>query len=209
MNRLPKPKDNIEEQKQRNNSQPKIFFGLEELGYYTGKVKDNEAFLSLDDFNNKLRNLSKMDTVVFSESFITAIKIAQNRIWLIDEYLHCSDDKDKENLKLNRLLNHIKVRMQYVDDVRFFFKDDSHRKETSDLLNNELKLKNYETINYRFFCYENFHDRFAIIDDVLWHFGSDVGASSLKLNATSYGWDAKYFNAINFFEAFWEEEYVK
>lgn len=47
------------------------------------------------------------------------------------------------------------------------------------------------------------HDRFAIIDNSLWHFGSDVGGRDPKLNAVSFGWDAIRTGAISFFEKLW------
>ncbi len=31
------------------------------------------------------------------------------------------------------------------------------------------------------------HDRFAITDNLLWHFGSDVGGRDAALNAVSFG----------------------
>ena len=47
------------------------------------------------------------------------------------------------------------------------------------------------------------HDRFAIVDEVLWHFGSDVGGRDPNLNAVSFGWDATQTRATSFFEDLW------
>ena len=52
---------------------------------------------------------------------------------------------------------------------------------------------------------KHIHDRFAIVDQVLWHFGSDVGGKDPNLNAVSFGWDAQETGAITFFENLWEE----
>lgn len=49
------------------------------------------------------------------------------------------------------------------------------------------------------------HDRFAIIDDVLWHFGSDVGGRDAALNAVSFGWDADVTRAKSFFSELWSK----
>lgn len=49
------------------------------------------------------------------------------------------------------------------------------------------------------------HDRFAIIDNELWHFGGTVGGFNSKLSAASRGWDAKKLNAIKFFNEVWQE----
>jgi hypothetical protein len=44
------------------------------------------------------------------------------------------------------------------------------------------------------------HDRFAIIDDVLWHCGATVGGLHNAINAMTFGWSANTTNAIAFFE---------
>lgn len=49
------------------------------------------------------------------------------------------------------------------------------------------------------------HDRFAIIDDELWHFGGTVGGFNSKLSVASRGWDATQLNAIEFFNEVWQE----
>jgi len=49
------------------------------------------------------------------------------------------------------------------------------------------------------------HDRFAIIDNELWHFGGTVGGFNSKLSAASRGWDATKLNAISFFDEVWQE----
>lgn len=49
------------------------------------------------------------------------------------------------------------------------------------------------------------HDRFAIIDDELWHFGGTVGGFNSKLSVASRGWDATKLNAIEFFNEVWQE----
>jgi len=56
------------------------------------------------------------------------------------------------------------------------------------------------------------HDRFAIVDNVLWHFGSDVGGRDAALNAVSFGWDADITHAKSFFWELWNKlqcEYVR
>jgi hypothetical protein len=48
------------------------------------------------------------------------------------------------------------------------------------------------------------HDRFAIVDDELWHFGATVGGAHRSVNAFSRGWDAKTTRASEFFEEAWK-----
>ena len=47
------------------------------------------------------------------------------------------------------------------------------------------------------------HDRFAIVDDGLWHFGSTVGGGHSGLNAASGPWSASDTRAVEFFEECW------
>ena len=47
------------------------------------------------------------------------------------------------------------------------------------------------------------HDRFAIVDDDLWHFGSTVGGGHPGLTAASGPWPASHTRAVEFFEECW------
>lgn len=52
--------------------------------------------------------------------------------------------------------------------------------------------------------YPYLHDRFAIVDQELWHFGATVGGGHHGLNAASRGWNAVETRAVAFFEELWE-----
>ena len=47
------------------------------------------------------------------------------------------------------------------------------------------------------------HDRFAIIDGALWHFGATVGGGHSDLTAVSGPWSATATRAVSFFEECW------
>ena len=47
------------------------------------------------------------------------------------------------------------------------------------------------------------HDRFAIVDGALWHFGSTVGGGHPGLTAASGPWSASDTRAVEFFEECW------
>ncbi|HIF9401338.1 TPA: hypothetical protein ACX6RY_001288 [Photobacterium damselae] len=51
--------------------------------------------------------------------------------------------------------------------------------------------------------YPYLHDRFAVVDGELWHFGATVGGLHHSLNAFSRGWDDNDHNFKNFFEDVW------
>ena len=47
------------------------------------------------------------------------------------------------------------------------------------------------------------HDRFAVVDSDLWHFGSNVGGGHPGLTAASGPWSATAARAVEFFEECW------
>lgn len=53
--------------------------------------------------------------------------------------------------------------------------------------------------------FDYIHDRFAIVDDELWHFGATVGGFHASVNAASRGWSAVDSGAIAFFELAWDK----
>jgi hypothetical protein len=52
-------------------------------------------------------------------------------------------------------------------------------------------------------AFPHLHDRFAIVDDELWHFGATVGGGHPNLNAASRGWSVASTRALDFFEEVW------
>ena len=58
-------------------------------------------------------------------------------------------------------------------------------------------------LNKRRFPY--LHDRFAIVDGGLWHFGSTVGGGSRELTAASGPWPVSETRAKEFFDECWRE----
>ncbi len=49
------------------------------------------------------------------------------------------------------------------------------------------------------------HDRFAVTDNELWHFGGTVGGLHQDLTAVSRGWDASNHRFLYFFDELWKE----
>lgn len=47
------------------------------------------------------------------------------------------------------------------------------------------------------------HDRFAIVDNELWHFGCTVGGANRSISALSRGWHVASTRAVEFFEELW------
>ncbi|MXP25187.1 hypothetical protein GRI39_03905 [Altererythrobacter indicus] len=49
------------------------------------------------------------------------------------------------------------------------------------------------------------HDRFALVDGILWHWGATVGGGFSGQNACSFGWSATRRGAVAWFEKMWEQ----
>lgn len=47
------------------------------------------------------------------------------------------------------------------------------------------------------------HDRFVLMDDILWHFGADIGGGHKDFNAYSTGWENTEFEQL--FDSLWKE----
>ena len=56
--------------------------------------------------------------------------------------------------------------------------------------------------------YPFLHDRFAIVDGALWHFGSTVGGGHPGLTAATGPWSADQTNAKQFFEECWKTSHA-
>ena len=56
--------------------------------------------------------------------------------------------------------------------------------------------------------FPHLHDRFAIVDGALWHFGSTVGGGHHTLTAASGPWSAAETGAKQFFEQCWNTSYA-
>ena len=56
--------------------------------------------------------------------------------------------------------------------------------------------------------YPHLHDRFAVVDGALWHFGSTVGGGHPGLTAATGPWPADQTCAKQFFEQCWNTSHA-
>lgn len=145
------------------------------------------------------------------KEFENAISTAQ-RVWIIDKHLFSEDGKNPiHNQRIEKVvgwfltehIQNIRILTGNHNDqaeIRQKFKDleefvTGERAKVNTPLKVELSfsLKNFDYI----------HDRFAIIDDELWHFGATVGGFHRDVNAASRGWSADTHKAVQFFDTAW------
>lgn len=221
--KLPKPRissveptieDNISS---TNLLSPNIFFGSTENSYYQ-TLNDVEDFNTCPSFSEVVSRYSRLhrqeEFSIISKKLQKAIYNASYRIWILDSYLGNTLEIDNNN-KIKLLFDLIVANPSKLN-VRCYFRKNLKEgqleklnglmKESNEHIRRHTKNPKATIIEYKLFNNIKFlHDRFAIIDDDLWHFGSDFGSSQPSLHATSNGWDANELKMTNFFEKLWQE----
>jgi hypothetical protein len=140
---------------------------------------------------------------VISPDFRDAVRLAQHRFWVLDAQI-LRDSASTE--RLGELFYETGAW-----DLRVITASKEGAKEKAAWLRSleaELQINSPDTPprikTFLDFSLTNempeIHDRFAIIDDVLWHCGATVGGLHNAINAMTFGWSANTTNAIAFFE---------
>lgn len=143
------------------------------------------------------------------EAFIDAMAAAEKQIWILDPKFDTSQagileavvgTTDATDIRLLTETHGADERMRIT----------SVAAELTNLANNRSPRPPARiTVEWRPVLDKNnypfLHDRFAIVDRELWHFGATVGGGHHGLNAASRGWDAIGTRAITFFQELWNE----
>jgi hypothetical protein len=146
------------------------------------------------------------------DEFVSAIKEAKNRLLILDPYFGARGDSGsydhtglplvEKGLILSRVATvkiaseTLSVRSNYRDGVQKLEDALSTGSKDPDLkwLDQLSKLNRFEA-----------HDRFAIVDQELWHFGADVGGAHPGITMSSRGWSADETEAVRFFDQVWTQ----
>lgn len=162
----------------------------------------------------KIRN--EANSVAPLAAFVQAAAEAQDRIFVLDEFLfnpkgralNARIDEVLEWLPIASAVNHVRILTSSIAT-----KNDENI--VKDQLNERAKRINERrqsrsaklVVEVRFTLKMNFpyvHDRFAIVDNELWHFGATVGGLHNLVNAASRGWRVDDHDAVRFFEMAWD-----
>ncbi|WP_413437135.1 hypothetical protein ACFDAU_11990 [Sulfuriferula sp. GW1] len=157
-------------------------------------------------------------------AFGRAVSEALDRVWIVDEYLLMPDEKKGDSVEQvkHRVLRRIEKIVEWMQpelvasDIRFLTKHHAEVFEAGALERLQERAQEINarsarrpmkcTIEVRTHLTQKFnyiHDRFAIIDDELWHFGGTAGGFHASVSAASRGWRATDHGAIQFFEMAW------
>lgn len=147
-------------------------------------------------------------------AFLKAAGDAQDRIWIIDDYLFKTREGKPLQIRIDQVLsmfplslvaNDVKILTNAVENEM-----DNIKAQLSGLADDINALSKYRkgtaTFEVRFTLGTDFphiHDRFAVVDDELWHFGATVGGLHDLVNAASRGWRIQDHGALEFFELAW------
>ena len=157
-------------------------------------------------------------------AFGRAISEALDRVWIVDEYLLMPDEKKGESDKefRKKVLSRTEKILEWLhtnlvaSDIRFLTKPhkeveasgalERFQERAQEINDSSVRRPMECTIEVRTHLTKKFdyiHDRFAIIDDELWHFGGTAGGFHSSVSAASRGWRATDHGAIDFFEMAW------
>jgi hypothetical protein len=170
---------------------------------------DSEKFPKLPAIKAR-RNADPVAPLV---AFTQTAATAQDRLWVLDDHLFNPLGVRSFPSRIAQILDWFPLDFE-ARSVRLLTSSPGNhdpediRRQFDDralAINRTTKGRNV-TIEIRFNLATNFpyvHDRFAILDDELWHFGASVGGLHHQVNAATRGWDIDDHGAIEFFETAW------
>jgi hypothetical protein len=147
-------------------------------------------------------------------AFVEAAWIAQDRILVLDDFLFKPQEGQSQQSRYEQILFWLPDGL-VANDIRFLTNSHKDQDAIQKLFNERVAAINQRAprragvpkIEIRFSLGKKFpyvHDRFAIIDNELWHFGATVGGLHSLVNAATRGWDAEAHDAIRFFNDAWD-----
>jgi len=150
------------------------------------------------------------------QAFLEAAWHAQDRILVLDDFLFKAKDGQSQQSRYDQILLWLPDWLA-ANDVRFLTNAHGSRAEqaaiqqlfaarATDINNASPHRTGKATIKIQFSLGSTFpyvHDRFAIIDNELWHFGATVGGLHGDVSAATRGWDIAHHDALRFFEDAW------
>ncbi len=148
--------------------------------------------------------------------FFVAVSNALDRVFIVDNYFFKPYEGEKLDDRLEILKLSIDSRSFQASEVKIISgcgadssEQDLQKKLQShaEQLNQQRQQRrNYRTlsIEYKRMPDRLIHDRFAIIDDELWHFGGTVGGFEKQFSVASRGWNASEYKADALFHNIWQ-----
>lgn len=172
--------------------------------YWVGMYSDLPSFPDIADLRSRCMLLYEQRQPL--RCFLEAIVNVENRIWILDPFFgSCS---------INEVPTEFTESLEITEarEIRFISKGYTHIPEYVKALRDKRRkripgkkhgidwLSNPDPLKIQIL-----HDRFAILDNELWHFGHTVGGYETSLTAVSRGWSAIATGAADFYQKLWRD----
>ncbi len=169
--------------------------------YFGGSTGGSTRFPTIGEL--KLRCDAERTTAIEPMwQFIESVEAAQWMVWVLD--LHFDE------IGLHPLAD--ALMLSRAQEVRLLTGKLNDRRSFTELLQLARQAAGFDrgseavfwcdTLNKRGYPFP--HDRFAIADDALWHFGHTVGGAGRRMVAASGAWDAPATDTPRFFRSAWD-----
>jgi hypothetical protein len=149
-------------------------------------------------------------------AFTQAAGNAQDRVLVLDDYIFKARDNEPLQQRIDHVLEWLPYRL-VANDVRILTSsigDEAVERDIAEQFSQRaVEIQGADQyrsgriiIRVKFTLQTDFpyvHDRFAIVDDELWHFGATVGGFHELVNAATRGWDIDDHGALQFFDLAW------
>ncbi len=147
-------------------------------------------------------NTIKSGTFLGLVAFEEAVKRAQFQILILDPHFdQCGTDILGPALSSSQARDIRILTRDKVNDKQKLIRDLNLYRNMDQVTSPRVEVQWSATLDKSTFPY--LHDRFAIIDGDLWHFGSTVGGGHAGLTAASGPWSVTETHAKDFFEQCW------
>lgn len=164
---------------------------------------DRDHAPSLPLLHQRYRYIENEPTALGLECFATSVAQA-NEIKILDQFFDGNAAKSlAQKVSPPLAIREFKLltkRRQNAAAVQAIIRDSLNQAAHRPWACPSVLVKAYEGTKYE----KRLHDRFAVLDDELWHFGATVGGSHPALSACSRGWSDEDVGFSVLFDQIWD-----
>jgi hypothetical protein len=139
-----------------------------------------------------------------SRAFRESVRLARDRVWLLDEQLLRNDESRNRLWELFYETGAWDIRVVTASKEGALERAASLKGLEQDLQSRRAdippRIQFFLNLSKPSKDMPEIHDRFAVVDNVLWHCGATIGGLHNAINAMTFGWSAVDTRAIAFFE---------
>jgi hypothetical protein len=175
---------------------------------------DDGASADLDGFPTGQQQSTRRSAGLYathSEPFLAALKDARDRILMVDPYLLAEKVEHRRTfcgVFGNTIRSTGASVIRLITSAKQGHEDQARELKAIQGDRNRLSSQAYCEIDVRIVRDIRRgvplpHDRFAVIDDELWHWGANIGGTHNEVHAYSRGWSASMTRAVDYFDELW------